>query len=627
MGCLDHPPTSALGSGLRLSLTASVAQVSPGGLSLDIDVDYRLLSGEVAPLTVTPASVALVQGDNTQSLTVDLADCVRDASKGLTALDGGVSACILDIQLTLSDASGIVDVATASTPGAVHAGTTVNVPPVTLGGVSSVIVSPKSATQLVGDTVRFVATAQTASGRVLSRTISYSSSNTAVATVNATGLVTALSIGQTNISASAGGITTTTPFVVRRWTEPEAAVLRANALTELNTVSGGFGVTSGTFEGIFLLGGLLADEWGSGDTFTQRDETDRRSVSASNSVVNSTYRAMLQARRDALLAIAAYTNVLGTTSNPNGAHVAIAELHNAVGMIETLIGEHFCSGSALANIDPTTAAQTFLAAQSSDQLYTSSTARYSSALNNLAAAGSDPGVPAATSHALVGRARSLVDLGNFAQAANDASNIPATFVLNATYSPSGGTQNGIWAMNIQRGGYTVADSEGTNGLFFRSAQDPRLPVVLSSKPAFDGVTPLWQQQRYTAATSSIALSSGTEAALIRAEASLAVGNATGALSELNTLRRASSLPALTDPGTAVARVSLLFRERAFWLFGTGHRLGDLRRLLRQYGRVASQTFPTGGYHKGGSYGVDVNFPISDLGDGNPNYRGCFDRNP
>jgi hypothetical protein len=57
----------------------------------------------------------------------------------------------------------------------------------------------------------------------------------------------------------------------------------------------------------------------------------------------------------------------------------------------------------------------------------------------------------------------------------------------------------------------------------------------------------------------------------------------------------TALPALTDPGSADARVNLLFQERAFWMYLTGHRLGDLRRLVRQYGRGAETVFPTGNY--------------------------------
>ncbi len=77
--------------------------------------------------------------------------------------------------------------------------------------------------------------------------------------------------------------------------------------------------------------------------------------------------------------------------------------------------------------------------------------------------------------------------------------------------------------------------------------------------------------------------------------------------------------------TQAQRVDFHFAERAFWLWGTGHRLGDLRRLVRQYGRDSESVFPTGAYFKGGNYGTDVNFPIPLEEDNNPNSSGCLDR--
>jgi hypothetical protein len=71
----------------------------------------------------------------------------------------------------------------------------------------------------------------------------------------------------------------------------------------------------------------------------------------------------------------------------------------------------------------------------------------------------------------------------------------------------------------------------------------------------------------------------------------------------------------------------LFDERAHWLYSTGHRLGDLRRLIRQYGRGTESVFPTGAYFKGGSYGGDVNFPVPQPEENNPNFAQCLDRNP
>jgi hypothetical protein len=80
------------------------------------------------------------------------------------------------------------------------------------------------------------------------------------------------------------------------------------------------------------------------------------------------------------------------------------------------------------------------------------------------------------------------------------------------------------------------------------------------------------------------------------------------------------------PATRDAAISLLFRERAFWQFGRGQRIGNLRRLIRQYGRPQDQVFPTGQYFKSGTYGADVNLPVTDNEMTNPNFKGCIDRN-
>jgi hypothetical protein len=71
----------------------------------------------------------------------------------------------------------------------------------------------------------------------------------------------------------------------------------------------------------------------------------------------------------------------------------------------------------------------------------------------------------------------------------------------------------------------------------------------------------------------------------------------------------TDLAPLGVPANAAAARDVLFSERAFWLFMTGHRLGDLRRLVYQYGLPQNAVYPTGDYHKGGVYGSDVVFPL------------------
>ena len=77
----------------------------------------------------------------------------------------------------------------------------------------------------------------------------------------------------------------------------------------------------------------------------------------------------------------------------------------------------------------------------------------------------------------------------------------------------------------------------------------------------------------------------------------------------------------------------MFRERAFWLYLTGHRLADLRRLVRQYNRSVDEVFPGGGgapyvidgNDKGGNFGSDVNLPVPFSETNNPNFQDCLNR--
>ena len=126
------------------------------------------------------------------------------------------------------------------------------------------------------------------------------------------------------------------------------------------------------------------------------------------------------------------------------------------------------------------------------------------------------------------------------------------------------------------------------------------------------------------------IADGVEARLIEAEASLQAGDPVTALATLNSLRSnaallalrgyaAGSLPPLTLQPTTAAQQDQLFKERAYWMYLTSHRLGDLRRLIRQYGRPVNAVFPNGPYFKGGLYGTDVNVPVPFQEQNNPEY--------
>ena len=85
-----------------------------------------------------------------------------------------------------------------------------------LPAVASVVVTPGNATLVsLGETVQLTASARDASGNTISgKTLAWSSSADGVATVNATGLVTAVANGSATITATADGIAGTATIVV-----------------------------------------------------------------------------------------------------------------------------------------------------------------------------------------------------------------------------------------------------------------------------------------------------------------------------------------------------------------------------------------------------------------------------
>lgn len=98
------------------------------------------------------------------------------------------------------------------TPGAPNDGSS---PPTPGGPVATLLVTPTSITVSLGTVRQFTAIARDASGTIVSTTLTWSSSNAAVATIDADGFATALAQGSTTIKAvSANGIEATASLFV-----------------------------------------------------------------------------------------------------------------------------------------------------------------------------------------------------------------------------------------------------------------------------------------------------------------------------------------------------------------------------------------------------------------------------
>ena len=256
---------------------------------------------------------------------------------------------------------------------------------------------------------------------------------------------------------------------------------------------------------------------------------------------------------------------------------------------------------------------------------------FQAAVTQFDAALAEPGTVAEESQeiaylASVGKGRALLDRGLFTEAAAAVAAVPTEFQYLTEHADSPlRLQNAIFSYGA---GFlwSLSDEEGGVGLPFRTAEDPRVPFEDTEDVGLDGTTPQFTLLKYPDASASVVAADGIEARLIEAEAALQTPDLPGMTTILNDLRATQGLDPLAVPGSQAEGVDLLFSERAFWMFATGHRLGDMRRLIRQYGRTAETVFPSGVYLKGGSYGDDVNLPIPQEEGNNPNSDGCLDRN-
>jgi hypothetical protein len=401
-----------------------------------------------------------------------------------------------------------------------------------------------------------------------------------------------------------------------------ANAIRLGAIARLNTATSGG-------ESLLLLGGLFADEWNNGDSFIARQEIDQRVITPQNNFLTDANRALHRARLSASQAAQ-----LLRQYNPTAPGWQPAEMYFVQAYVENLATEHYCSGVVFSTVKdgtevygkPLTTAESYA----------------------LALAHADSGLALVTGNSAddirvrsalqVTKGRILLNLNRPADAATAVTGVATGFQYQMFHSLITNS-NQHWNLNNLTGRYSVSTGEGTNGLNYATANDPRVPVCIGgdvacraigvTKNTRDDLTaPYYVQRLWPLRESSVPIASGSEARLIEAEAQLRAGNTTASLATLNTLRGTFSMPALMDAGTPVARENQLFRERAFTLFGRGTRTGDLRRLVRQYGRTANAVFPTGAWHKGGNYGSDVTLPLPLAEQNNPTAGAgvCIDRN-
>jgi hypothetical protein len=407
---------------------------------------------------------------------------------------------------------------------------------------------------------------------------------------------------------------------------------RAALITSRNAAAGPSG-------SMVVVSGDLADEMESRQTLFMSgvELTDHRVLptytdpDAESRTVN-TYQnyvelyGLLQATRSrAQVAGWLLRNFAPRQSPALGAHLQAIE-----GYADIYLADLFCSGIPLSTVDPD--GYTLQPGSSTAEVYQKAITLFDSAL----AGGGDS--VRIVYYASLGKARALVDLGQYAEAAAAVAGVPDGYEYalqfdatvtgtNGSTEKAGANFMSLLTQSFGGGFYTtsppgMSDLEGGNGPDWMSSGDPRTDAV-SYGTDYDN-HPLYVPARLDPeGGSAIVIADWREARLIEAEAALQSGDATTWLAKLNGLREGQVfppapddttgtprlLPPLTDPGTFDSRVDLLFRERGFWFYLTGRRQGDLRRLIREYGRDPSSVYPNGRHPDGAAYGSDVNAPV------------------
>ncbi len=178
------------------ALVCATAILSCGG-------DSTGPGGGNSGVTVTPSSDSLAVGSSV-TLSAKVTDAAGHTVNGASIFWNTENAAVATVSGTgvvVGIAVGTVRIA-ASSGGMSGFSTITVIPP----GVASVNVTPSGSTIKVGETVHLVAQTLDAAGAVLTgRTVTWSSSNTDVATVDNTGVVTGVSVGGSVITATSEG--------------------------------------------------------------------------------------------------------------------------------------------------------------------------------------------------------------------------------------------------------------------------------------------------------------------------------------------------------------------------------------------------------------------------------------
>ena len=195
----------------RVAFAPAAALAAAAVFGCERPVAITDTGSQLAQLLIAPQVVTLQQNQTQDFTTVGL---TATGDTALIAVSWSVTGGAIDTSSNgrkhyghyRATSCGDYTVTATSIPGAMQAAASVSVVCPGAVPVDTVVVSPATARVFVGGTAQLGATAQDSTGNPLSgRTITWTSSNGGVASVNGSGLVTGVSAGTATITATSGG--------------------------------------------------------------------------------------------------------------------------------------------------------------------------------------------------------------------------------------------------------------------------------------------------------------------------------------------------------------------------------------------------------------------------------------
>src|ERR1051326_2339882 len=142
-----------------------------------------------------------------------------------------------------------------------------------------------------------------------------------------------------------GILEVTNPDIITDVTSASGALaLKNGVILRLEQVTAGLGGNGP--DNLFIYGGLLADEWRSGDTFVQRNDMDQRRFDPTNTFLAGPFRSLNRVRVGGQSAI----NALRTYSPTPASNIGL--MFALTAFVENLGGEYYCNGIPLSGVAP-----------------------------------------------------------------------------------------------------------------------------------------------------------------------------------------------------------------------------------------------------------------------------------